>query len=94
MKAYNTLPLPEHAKLKAVQHLSQAVYDFLVWCDEQRITLAAPIGEAGYQWPISEGREKLLARHFGIDLQKLEREKKAILAEQRELNERHARVSK
>lgn len=82
------LRLPEHEKLREIQPLSQAVYNFLVWCDEQGMALSLPHGESGYHLPITEGREKLLARHFGIDLNKLEREKEAILAEQRALNER------
>ena len=31
--------------------------------------------------------EKLLARHFGIDLEEVEREQRALLADQRHLNE-------
>lgn len=92
MKTYNTLPLPEHDKLKAIQPLSQAVYNFLEWCGEQGIVLCDCEGRAERWYPISEGREKLLARHFEIDLNVLEREKEAILAEQRELNERLAKA--
>lgn len=88
MKSYNTLPLPEHDKLKAIQPLSQAVYNFLEWCEHQHIYLGKYDARRDRMEPIYTSREQLLADHFEIDMKKLEREKKAILAEQRELNER------
>jgi len=74
--------LPEHAKVQEIQPLSQAIYDFLEWCQEQGMSLGS-YGTSKYHehtfYPINESREALLARHFGIDLGKLENEKREIL---------------
>jgi hypothetical protein len=83
----DALALPEHEKLRAIQPLSQAIYDFLEWCGEQGFELVT-IDEHERPWPLTESRQKMLARHFGIDLDVLEREKLAILDAQRKLNER------
>ena len=92
MGSKRQIELPEHDKLRDIQPLSQAVYNFLEWCGEQGIVLCDCTDRSNERWyPISMGREKLLARHFEIDLAKLEREKESILAEQRALNEKHAR---
>lgn len=85
---------PEHKKLTAVHERSQAIGEFLDWC----------VSEKGYQlaeWddsreidhrmmPIIVPVEKLLAEFFGIDLQKLEAEKRAMLEEMRRLHDDEA----
>lgn len=57
------------------------VREFLEWLDEQRLEVAAwkPSGNACL--PIIEDREHLLARFVGVDLQKLEVERRALLAD-------------
>lgn len=78
---------PEHEKLKKVQKESQAVGEFLEWLR----------GEKGYEiarWnrddfdeeddrlvPVHISIEKLLAEFFNIDTNKLEEEKRAMLAQ-------------
>ncbi len=72
---------PEHAKLDEVKHLSQAIYDFLEWCDKKGWQLMeyhkSFDGQAGY--PIRASRRDLLAEHFEIDQKRLEDEKRAML---------------
>jgi hypothetical protein len=72
---------PMHAKLEPLQHLSQAVYDFLEWCDEQGFFIAQYDEANGNAYGIIESRQRLLARHFEIDLDALENEKRAIIDE-------------
>lgn len=81
-------PYPEHTKLKAISHLSQAVADFLEWCGEEGINLGKYEPRHDEWFAITESRQDLLARHFGIDLVKLENEKRAMLDECRKLNEK------
>lgn len=82
---------PEHEKLKAVHIQSQACGEFLEWlAREKNYSLCyyyAPSpeedddgAEEGYV-PVSIRIEDLLAEHFGIDLNKLEAEKRAMLDE-------------
>ena len=84
---------PEHQKLRAVKDKSQCVGEFIEWLGEQGIMLCCNDGQVGMypiNWPITESRNKLLARFFGIDLNRLEDEKLAMLDEQRALNVRAA----
>jgi hypothetical protein len=73
---------PQIDRMTEVQAESQAVGEFLEWLDEQRIDLCSVIPGSGHdRWaPITDGREKLLARYFDIDLNALENERRAILA--------------
>jgi len=75
---------PEHAKLRAVRDLSQAIGSFLEWLyQEKNLSLCTmlPTGEflASYQGP-----NVLLAEYFEIDPAKLEDEKLAMLESIRE----------
>lgn len=72
-------PYPEHEKLKRVADRSQAIGEFVDWLHTQGVTLA--------HWhnctqlvPHGTPIEKLLARYFEIDLDKIEEEKRAMLA--------------
>lgn len=71
--------MPECEKIAAAQPASRAISEFLQWLDEQGIELAVwrPLGTS--MLPITEDRERLLARHFGIDLAKVENERRALL---------------
>jgi hypothetical protein len=72
---------PALARLDDVQAEKYAVRDFLDWLGEQRIDLCTVIpGLAHDRWaPISEGYDKLIARHLGIDLDAVENERREIL---------------
>lgn len=70
---------PEHAKLRVVQPLSQACGAFLDWLEEQGLSICE-MDASGTRWPVQRSKERLLAEHFDIDLNKLEAEKRAMLA--------------
>jgi hypothetical protein len=83
---------PEHAKLANIQPKSQAIGEFLDWLEQEKnLTLCKPIpkGEegGGQFWPTYIPVRDLLAEFFEIDQNVLEREKRAMLAYQRELND-------
>ena len=77
---------PEHEKLKEIQERSQAICEFIEWLGS---------GEAGkngeyleicrldgvHPESYFEKKEGLVARFFDIDLEKLEKEKRQMLAE-------------
>jgi hypothetical protein len=76
----NRPEMPESTKMLQVSGVSQAIGEFLDWCSEQRIRLAS---HTNWDEPvlveITESFEQLLARYFGIDLNKINQEKKALL---------------
>lgn len=69
---------PEHEKIKALGGANQIVGDFIEW-----------LGEAGYEickrdhldrlYAANERRDALIAKHFEIDEDRLESEKRAML---------------
>lgn len=76
------MPNPEHEKLSAIADKSQAIGEFLQWLEDRGISLAAYANKGDtFLSPYLYGREQLLAEHFEIDLAKLEKEKRAMLAE-------------
>ncbi len=78
--ASNT-PYPEHVKLQLVKDKSQVCGEFLEFL-ENRGTFLAEMHD-GELYTTSTCWEELLAMFFGIDLGKLEAEKKQMLAELR-----------
>lgn len=76
---------PEIEKMRAVMPESQAIGAFLEWLEEGGMHIcrvAPPQQGAREQWvPVSKSITTLLAEHFEIDLTKVEKEKRAILAE-------------
>ena len=71
---------PEHDKLKAIQPLSQAVGDFIEWLSGQGLWICEHRDTFGGEWvPALRSRDQLLAKHFEIDLDKLEGEKRVML---------------
>lgn len=91
---------PECDKMVKVKPQSQAIGQFLEWLDEQNIQLATyhvhgehcteHARECGYSEhdlaPHRETIEELIARHFNIDMEKVEAEKRALLIEIRASN--------
>jgi len=76
---------PECAKWAwALEHGYPELNEFFDWLEDKDIQLGDAIADA---MPDTESREQLLARFFDIDLKKLEEERRAILEEQRKLNE-------
>lgn len=82
---------PEHDKLAAIQDQTQAIGEFLEWCaDEEGVYLMST--EGGGSRPYAVSWMPLLAKWAGIDRDKLEAEKRALLAYQRALNEKATRL--
>jgi hypothetical protein len=88
-----TRELPEHERLHKIADKSQEIGTFLNWLDEQGIYLSREHRHTDACWSnecrLRDGQltryyepiQKLLARFYGIDLDKLEREKREILAD-------------
>ena len=77
---------PEHDKLRAIQHESQAVGEFLDWASEKHGAQLSRVPE-GYTdtlMPLGIPTRTLLAEFFEIDEAKIEAEKRAMLASLRE----------
>ena len=71
---------PEHAKMERIANESNAIGEFLEWLNaNQGIVLARLKGRKLYY--LSYTLENLLALHFGIDLIKVEQEKRKMLEE-------------
>lgn len=83
---------PEHEKLKAARVQSQAQGEFLAWLQNEKGMFLCVYDRLKSNYPssITTPVIKLLAEYHGIDLNKLEDEKLAMLEEQRKLNE-HSR---
>lgn len=80
---------PEHEKLQAVREKSQAIGEFLETVGLRGYRLAEYIqgSEEEGMFPIRQTTQDILAEYFEIDRIVLEREKQAMLAEQRRLND-------
>jgi hypothetical protein len=82
---------PEHVKLDKVVKKSQAIGEFLDWLGTDGVSLCRwrEAGPTGDEWvpaefyPSGETIETLLARYFGIDLEVIDAEKRAMLDELR-----------
>jgi len=70
---------PECERLSEAAPRSQLIGEFLEWLDEQGIVLAAYGKNRTWPDPILDSRESILARFFGIDLKKVEKERMDIL---------------
>ena len=70
---------PEHEKLKALGGANQIVGDFIEWLGEQGYVIAR-YNQHDRLCPAYESRDKLLADHFEIDQNKLEEQKRSMLA--------------
>lgn len=74
-------PYPEHTKQQAFAEASQAIGEFL---DESGYVLAEYVEVEGFSepklLPASTSTEKIIADFFGIDLTKIETERRAMVA--------------
>lgn len=75
---------PECAKWASIIHDKRVIEDFLDWCREKHDTRLA----RGDHTVFSTVRENMLREYFEIDSNKLEAERRAMLDEQRALNEK------
>jgi len=78
-------PYPEHQRMSAVAGQSQVIGEFLDWLPTIGVVLCEPWEESFY--PSGRTTTSLLAEFFGIDLNKIETEKRAMLAALRERQE-------
>jgi hypothetical protein len=79
----------ECEKVRASRDEKLTIEEFLDWAQKRGIELCTPMpGGGGRFYPMSRTREMVLMDYFEIDLKKLEEERRAILEEQRKLNER------
>jgi len=73
---------PQLAKMQAVQEQSQSIGEFIEWLGENGMTICT--SEDGLRgtnfYPVMKSSEALLAQHFNIDLNAVERERRAVLA--------------
>lgn len=74
---YEPSGYPEHDKLHMVKEHSQAIGEFL---DFGSYTLCEEDPNTGRYWPVQKSIQTLLAEWYGIDEQKLNDEKEAMLA--------------
>lgn len=65
---------PLHATVKANEQRTQAIHDFLEFCDDKGIHLRGEYG--GFN---CSNRDKLLYEFIGVDMWKFEDEKRAML---------------
>lgn len=79
----DTEKYPESSRLLAVSKESQTCGEFLDWLRSKGFVLAEydPESESGRLYPAHFSTTSLLAEFFGIDINKLEQEKRAVLEE-------------
>jgi len=82
---------PECDKITANREESRILTDFYDWLGEHGLEICAYDEKSyGGEWlPDSRRPEQLFADYFGIDMNKVEEERRAILELQRELNYTH-----
>lgn len=83
---------PEHEKLRAIKGQSQSIGSFLDWLEEGGYSKIGKIHLACYDnhgdlCDVYASVQDLLAAYFGIDRQKLEQEKLAMLDELRKAHD-------
>lgn len=88
---------PEHAKQAKILHLSQGIFDFLQFAQTEGVDFGRTVTERA---AVFEGTEDitavrpvegpelraLLAKHFGIDMNVIEDEKRQMLDDMRAMN--------
>ena len=69
--------------MDSVQQSSQAIGEFVEWLSENGMAVCKPVDGLRdvIYLPINESLEQLIARHFGVDLNAVERERRAVLYE-------------
>lgn len=74
---------PQLAQMRAVQAQSQAIGEFIEWLGENGMVICTTEDglRGGRYYPVGTPTEALLARHFGVDLNAVERERRQVLAD-------------
>lgn len=76
MKAKRQTELERFAAAVPSMHV---IREFMAWCEGQKIELAEPTPSGRHLQPRTEGIEHMMARYFGIDLVRLENERRDLL---------------
>jgi hypothetical protein len=76
---------PEHDKLTEVKDETQAIGEFIDWCQDEKGIVLAKLDDQGHA-SAGGGLMDLLAEWAGIDLRKIEAEKRQMLAQIRHAN--------
>ena len=76
---------PEHVKMMKISDESQAIGQFIDWLEDEEDLYLMRRDEFGDYAYRTEGIEQLLAKYFGIDLSKIEAEKRDMLQSMRAL---------
>ncbi len=83
---------PEHIKLKAENHKTEIIHQFLEWVREEHghelCSVYSRGGAIDFDTITTNECDALLAEFIGVDLDKIEAEKRAMIDEMRALNER------
>lgn len=78
---------PEHEKMSTIVDKSQSIGEFIEWLnDTKNYKICEKTGDFVRYYPIRKSVECLLAEFFGIDLGKIEQEKREMLEDIREMN--------
>lgn len=70
---------PEHEKLKKVQKESQVCGELLDWLQNEKGIVLCKYNDSDYAMPVYMPIQDILGEFFGIDQNKLEKEKVAML---------------
>ena len=70
-------PCPECDRALGLREQNQTIGQFIDWLNEHGMCIASTRGD-GY-WPVNHSIEKLIADYQGIDLKKMEKEKRKLL---------------
>lgn len=82
----STVKTPTLDKMRAVKAESQKIGAFIDWLTTNAMPICKETSDPRYgseMAPITDSTENLLARYFEIDLEKVELERRALLAELR-----------
>ena len=72
--------VPELDKLAAAADISQKIGDFWDWLEQEKgLSVCTYVKDADIYLPAQLRKESVLAEFFGIDLKRVERERKALL---------------
>jgi hypothetical protein len=82
----DNIPTPELDKMLAVKDQSNALGEFLEWMGSKGLWICRSATKEdditeGTLLPVYKSTEVMLAEYFGIDLNKAEKEKRAVLEE-------------
>lgn len=95
---------PEHEKLKKINHLTEAIHEFLEWCQDEknahlaRYAYASDMegygdigGDIGMITVETYDRDEWMAEFFDIDLKVIEQEKQSMIKEMQEMADANLR---